>query len=121
MTGDLEMWKAIIALSLATIALSGCVTVSESDYKLGRNYLAENPGLKRELITECIAERRAESLAERNTNAAFMNVSVKAYPDAFCRRVINAYANGRLSYSDVQKAIGGYGDSSKMIRILQGR
>lgn len=117
------MRRIFIAASSALIAftVSGCVTVSESDYKLGRDYLAENPRVKRELINDCIADRKRESLGERTTLAALINVSVAAYPETICRRIINAYANGRLTYRDIQGINSSTADNSRIIRIIQGK
>jgi hypothetical protein len=109
---------AILSMALITIAVSGCTTVSESEYKLGRSYLVENPSVKRELIRDCVADQRRESAGDQKTTAALMGVSVKAYPQLFCSRVINAYANGRLTYSDIKNASA---DQSKMVNIVLGR
>jgi hypothetical protein len=114
------MRRIILAASalLALSVVSGCTTVSESDYKLGRAFLAGNPSVKRELINDCIADQRRESAGDQRTNAALMGVSVKAYPQLFCRRVINAYASGRLTYNDIRNA---NADQSKIISIVLGR
>jgi hypothetical protein len=111
----------VICAAIAVTTLSGCTTISESDYKLGRSYIAENPSIKRELINDCIADRRRESIGEQKTGAAFINVSVAKYPQTFCSRVINAYVNGKLTYSDIQNASLSSADNSKFVRILQGR
>ena len=114
------MRTGLLGLSVALTAtvLSGCTTVSESEYKLGRNYVAENPSFKRELIKDCIADQKRESLGDQKTTAALMGVSVAAYPNLFCRRVINAFVNGRITYSDVRNS---GSDQSKMVNIVLGR
>jgi hypothetical protein len=108
--------SVIAALTVSFV--SGCTSVSEGNYKLGRAYLAENPSFKRQLIRDCIADQRRESAGDQKTTAALMGVSVKAYPQLFCSRVINAYANGRLTYNDIKNASA---DQSKMINIVLGR
>jgi hypothetical protein len=107
-----------IMAALTVGLVSGCTTVSEGDYKLGRAYLSENPSFKRELIQDCIADQRRESAGDQKTTAALMGVSVKAYPQLFCSRVINAYASGRLTYGDIQNVSA---DQSKIINIVMGR
>jgi PBP1b-binding outer membrane lipoprotein LpoB len=117
------MQKMTIAASAVLIALSvsGCTTVSESEYKLGRSYLAENPSFKRELIRDCVADQRRESIGDQKTTAALMGVSVAAYPKLFCSRVINAYANGRLTYRDMTNVSNGSADQSVIVKIVLGR
>jgi hypothetical protein len=107
-----------LCMTLTAVVLAGCTSVSESEYKLGRSYLAENPSVKRELIRDCVTDQRRESAGDQKTTAALMGVSVKAYPQLFCSRVINAYANGRLTYSDIKNASA---DQSKMVNIVLGR
>ncbi|MER8395263.1 hypothetical protein NKH10_25830 [Mesorhizobium sp. M1340] len=83
--------------------------------------LEGSPVTKRVAINECIARERSTPLNERKTYAAIMNVSVARYDSAFCNRLFNALANGRLTYSDYRRLSSPGADSSKLIKILQGR
>ena len=107
--------------ALSALTLTGCTTVSENDYRLGQTALAESPSIKREIVADCVAERRSESLNEQRTYAALMNVSVANYPTTFCKRVINAVSSGRLTYADIARLDSSSADQSKIIRIIQGK
>ena len=111
----------VVVSALSALTLTGCTTVSESDYRTVRSAIADSPSLKREIIANCIADRRNESLNEQKTNAAFMNVSVANYPSAFCNRMFKALASGRITYQDVKNLDSSSADQSKIIRILQGK
>ncbi|MER8863225.1 hypothetical protein NKI19_05820 [Mesorhizobium sp. M0751] len=108
---------AMIGASL----LAGCTTLTEGEFNTMHATLEGSPVTKRTAINECIARERSTPLAERKTFAAFMNVSVAKHDSAFCNRLYNAVANGRLTYADYRRLSSPTADNSKVIKILQGR
>jgi hypothetical protein len=106
--------------AIAAATLSGCTTtVTESEYRLARSALNESPSVRREIVADCIADRRRDSAAERREISALMKVSVANYERTFCNRIVNAFANGRLSRNEINN-VSSVSDE-KFIRILQGR
>jgi hypothetical protein len=111
---------SVMAAMLAATLVSGCNTVSESDYKLGQAALAESPTAKRYVLQECIAENRKNSAAVQKEVAAFLKVPQSGVAETVCRRVVNAMANGRLTYADYRKIMTN-GDNPKLLKIIQGK
>lgn len=109
---------SIAAALLAASLLSGCNTVSESDFKLGQVVVAESPTIRNEVLRDCIAQRRAESPEFQAKMAAFLKVPRSKFAQTVCRRLVNAYAKGRISYSDITSSSA---DKDKLVRILQGK
>ncbi|MES0032697.1 hypothetical protein [Mesorhizobium sp. M0040] len=109
------------AAMIGTSLLAGCTTLTEGEFNTMHTTLEGSPVTKRVAINECIARERPTPLNERKTYAAIMNVSVAKYDSAFCNRLFNAVANGRLTYADYRRLSSPGADSSKLIKILQGR
>lgn len=108
---------AVVGASL----LAGCTTMTEGEFNTMHATLEGSPAVKRMAIRDCIAREKSTPLGEKKTYAAFMNVSVARYETAFCNRISNALANGRLTYADYVKLHSPTADNSKVIRIMQGR
>jgi hypothetical protein len=101
--------------------LAGCSTMTESDFNTMHTALEGSPAVKREVISDCVARERSTPQADKNTYAAIMNVSPARYETAFCGRLMNALANGRITYAEYVKLSSPGADSSKLIKIMQGR
>lgn len=99
--------------------LAGCST-TESDYDLGRTVIAESPTIRRQVQVECTAEMRSESSANKEVLAAHMKVPVSKFADTLCRRVLNAMANGRLTYADF-KTLRTEKTKAKVLRVIKGK
>jgi hypothetical protein len=110
---NITIAAAIFAASL----LSGCNTVSESDFKLGQIVLAESPTIRKEVLRDCIAQRRAESPAFQAQMAAFLKIPRSKFAQTVCRRLVNAYAKGRITYADITSS---GAENGKLIRVMQG-
>lgn len=109
------------AVMVGTSLLAGCTTLTEGEFNTMHATLEGSPAVKRMVIKDCIARERATRLGEKKTYAAIMDVSVAKYETAFCSRISNALANGRLTYADYVKLHSPTADNSKVIRIMQGR
>jgi hypothetical protein len=112
-------YKLVLGV-VALGALSGCTTtVSESEYRVARAALNESPSVRRELIADCIADRRRDTALEKREIAGLMRVSVANYERTFCNRVINAVARGQLTRNEINNS--GNISDEKFLRILRGR
>ncbi|MER8829881.1 hypothetical protein NKH73_27670 [Mesorhizobium sp. M0938] len=109
------------AVIVGASLLAGCTTLTEGEFNSMHATLEGSRAVKRMVIKDCIAREKATPLGEKKTYAAFMNVSVAKYETAFCSRLNNALANGRLTYADYVKLHSPAADHSKLIRIMQGR
>lgn len=114
------MRRLIVLSALGALAgMTGCTTVSKSDYKTAQIVLKESPTARRHVVSECIADINRASAVDKANLGAFMNVSVSRVPSAFCNRLLSAMANGHLSYDDLFTATRS-GNYAKLIRVLQG-
>lgn len=106
---------------VGAVMLAGCTTLSEGEYNNLQAVVEGSPGTKRAVVKECIEEQRALPLSEKKERAELFNINLASYPTTYCNRLWNAVANGRLTYADYRKLTMPGADSSKMIRIMQGR
>lgn len=108
------------AVLVGASLVAGCTSMSEGEFNTVHAYLG-SPAAKRSAINECITDERATSQADKNNLSALMNVSPAIYETAFCNRLVNALANGKITYADYRKMLSPSADNSKLIKILQGR
>lgn len=108
------------AVLVGTSLVAGCTSMSEGEFTTMHAGLG-SPAAKRYVINECVADERATSQADKNNLSALMNVSPARYETAFCNRLVNALANGKITYADYRKMLSPSADNSKLIKILQGR
>ena len=108
------------AAVVGTSLVAGCTSMSEGEFTTMHAGLG-SPAAKRYVINECVADERATSQADKNNLSALMNVSPARYETAFCNRLVNALANGKITYADYRKMLSPSADNSKLIKILQGR
>jgi hypothetical protein len=108
------------AVLVGTSLVAGCTSMSEGEFTTMHAGLG-SPAAKRYVINECVADERATSKADKNNLSALMNVSPARYETAFCNRLVNALANGKITYADYRKMLSPSADNSKLIKILQGR
>lgn len=109
------------ALLLGAVMLAGCTTVSEGEFNNAQTVLSGSPAIKAKVTRECIADQATLPLAERKTLAEVANVSLERLPATFCNRLWNAVARGRITYADYRNLSSPSADSSKVIKVLQGR
>ncbi len=117
MKTTLRFAAALVGVSL----VAGCSTMTEGEFNTMHTVLEGSPATKRQAIKDCIARERSISQADKNTYAAIMNVSAARYETAFCNRLMNALASGRITYADYVKLSSPGADSSKLIKVMQGR
>ncbi|MES0041582.1 hypothetical protein [Mesorhizobium sp. M0091] len=115
---NIAMRFAAVVVGMSSVA--GCTSMSESDFNTIPVTLS-SPTAKRSYINECVADERATSQSDKNNLSALMNVSPARYETAFCSRLVNALANGKITYADYRKMLSPSADNSKLIKILQGR
>ena len=108
------------AVLVGTSLVAGCTSMSEGEFNTMSATLS-SPAAKRSIIADCIADERATPQSEKNNLSALMNVSPARYETAFCGRLVNALANGKITYADYRKLLSPSADNSKLIKILQGR
>ena len=108
------------AVLVGTSLVAGCTSMSESEFNTIPVTLS-SPAAKRSYINECVADERATSQSDKNNLSALMNVSPARYETAFCNRLFTALANGKITYVDYRNLTAPTADSSKVIKILQGR
>lgn len=108
------------AVLVGASLLAGCTSMSESEFNTLPVTLG-SPAAKRSVINECVADERTTSQSDKNNLSALMNVSPARYETAFCNRLFNALANGKITYADYRKMLSPSADNSKLIKILQGR
>jgi hypothetical protein len=109
-------FAAVIGMAL----LSGC-SLTEGEFNNIQATVGGSPAAKRQVIKDCIARQKKKPPSEIKEVALVMNVSLSEFPETSCRRLWNATASGRITYSDYVKLSQPRADSSKIIRILQGR
>jgi hypothetical protein len=109
----------VAAAVLAASILSGCNTISESDYKAGKNIVAESPTAKRLIVKDCIEKQRRQAGAKQREIAAFLKIPESRYAETICKRMVNAIANGRLTYADVANS--NSMNEDKILRVMQGK
>lgn len=95
--------------------------MSQGEYKTAQTALSGSPALKRETVASCIKDENARSASDKAEIATVLNIDPKNYAPVFCKRLINGMASGRISYDDYAKLDSPTADSSKVIRVLQGR
>ena len=110
---------ATIILGVAVLA--GCTTMSEGEFNNVQAVVGGSPAGKRATIKECIERERAMPLSTQRETAEVFNINLANYPATYCTRLWNAVASGRITYADYRKLSTPTADSSKVIRIMQGR
>lgn len=108
---------AMLGMSL----VAGCSTMTEGEFNNLHATLQGSPAVKRSVIKECVADERNTPADKKKNYSAFMNVSPDRYEMAICNRLVNALADGRITYADYRKLSSPTADSSKVIKIMQGR
>ncbi|WP_432285503.1 hypothetical protein SLT36_01525 [Aminobacter sp. BA135] len=114
------MIRKLALLGLSAI-VAGCTTMSQGEYKNLQTALNGSPALKREVLVSCIKDENARSAKEKAEMAALFNIEPKNYASTFCKRMFNGLTSGRITYQDYVNLDSPTADSSKVIRILQGR
>lgn len=110
--------KKIAIFALSSLLLSGCM--SKNNYESAVTALDGSPALRAKQVENCIRNRSRASPIQRHNLAMLMNVSDAAADGAFCRRVVKAIANGRISYSEARGTMHGQ-ITPNLVRIAQGR
>jgi len=108
------------AVLVGTSLVAGCTSVSEGEFNNLQATLG-SPAAKRSVIANCIVNQRRTPARDKSTYAAIMNVSPARYETAFCNRLFTALANGKITYADYRNLTSPTADSSKVIKIMQGR
>lgn len=114
---ELRMKKIAIVV-VSTLLLSGCVT--RNNYESVVTALNGSPALRAKQIENCISKRKYTSPTQRHNLALLMNLPDSAADSTFCRRVVNAMANGRISFREVKGTMHGQ-LTPNLVRIAQGR
>lgn len=114
------MMKYAIALVATGLTLSSCTTTQETRYNSMATALAGSKGLRNDFVKKCAADKGSISPVSRQQMALLMNVKYSQVDLLFCRRLADAVASGRLTYSDTRKVRQGQ-MTPKVIKILQGR
>ncbi|MGX5850843.1 hypothetical protein ACWGTO_27570 [Mesorhizobium sp. PL10] len=109
---------AVVVVGMSLVA--GCTSMTEGEFETMHAGLG-SPAAKRSVINDCVADQRATPQSDKNNLSALMNVSPARYETAFCNRLLNALANGKITYADYRKMLSPSADNSKLIKILQGR
>jgi hypothetical protein len=110
---------ATIVLSVAVLA--GCTTMSEGEFNNVQAVVGGSPAGKRTAIKECMEREGHLPLSTQRETAEMFNINLANYPATYCTRLWNAVASGRITYADYRKLSMSTADSSKVIRIMQGR
>jgi hypothetical protein len=112
--------KKITALILCGIAVSSCTTTTRTNYDAGVTALAGSKKLRLMAIENCITKSKNADPAKRHRMAVLMDMDDSKVDRAYCNRIVNAAAEGRISYDEVVNAH--YGQvTPNLIRIVQGR
>ncbi|MBD0416445.1 hypothetical protein [Oryzicola mucosus] len=113
--------KHIATLALLSVALVGCASVSEGRYKTMQTALNGPAETRNAALKKCVDREKKRSLTHKQNVAMITGASVEAYPEVFCRRVMNGIASGRISYQDYLQLRNPAADNSKIVKIVQGR
>ena len=100
--------------------LAGC-SMTEGEFNNVQAVVSGSPSAKSEAIRDCIADERTEPLSKKKEIALVFNINMSNYEKVYCTRLWNAMARGRITYDDYLKLRQPNADSSKVIRIIQGR
>lgn len=118
MNSTMRRFIAVCSVAL----LAGCTsTMNEGQFNTVQAAVGGSPSIKRDIIRDCVKEERAIPASKQREFAALMNVSVANYPTSFCNRLWNAFASGRINYTDYRNLRNPNADRSKIVRIMQGR
>jgi hypothetical protein len=93
-------------------------TSSKARYGYGQNQLSD-PTLRNLVIENC--KKSAASPETLQKLAAFMSAPVSKVKDLYCRRIITAYATGKISYEDYARFNENGGASPSIVRAIRGR
>jgi hypothetical protein len=108
------------AVLLGVAMIAGC-TLTEGQFNNMQATIGGSPAAKRQAISECMVRQKARPLSEKKNDSVMFNIGLSNFPATYCIRLWNATAAGRITYADYIKLTQPTADSSKVIRIMQGR
>jgi hypothetical protein len=76
--------------------------------------------VKKQLLADCIRNGSKISLEKREVVAAMVDLDAKTLPQTFCRRILQSFLNGRMSYQDYKDFVQGRPTAS-LIRLMRGK
>jgi hypothetical protein len=115
----MRVQKSIASLTIAAAILSGCGAPTAGQYEALKESLRD-PTARQAAVADCRRDVDNDSAADRANMAAFLGVPVSRAGSAFCNRLFDGIASGRVSHADLFQAQRS-GDYSKLIAILRGR
>jgi hypothetical protein len=93
-------------------------TSSSARYAYGRDELSD-PTMRNRVVDNC--KTGAASAETLQKLATFMHVSVSQVKDTYCRRIITAYAEGRIPYDDYVRFNENHVASANIVRAIRGK
>ncbi|MDQ6437971.1 hypothetical protein RB623_28290 [Mesorhizobium sp. LHD-90] len=115
--------KTVFRFSVALLGvamIAGC-TLTEGQFNNMQATIGGSPAAKRQAISECVVRQKARPISEKKNDSVMFNIGLSNFPTTYCTRLWNATAAGRITYADYIKLTQPTADSSKVIRIMQGR
>jgi hypothetical protein len=109
----------LVLIASLSLGLAGCV-ISEQKYDTFRVTLKKNPDVREKLIAGCIRDGKTLSKADRELYAEIIDSNPATVEHAYCRRLMNSVANGRLTYQDY-KDIMHNKPTARVLRLMRGK
>lgn len=108
---------ATLAVLCAAMALGACASrATVQDYAVYREEIRTDRQARRDATTQCVQTFSQGDRNWRVTLAAMARTSVARAPAVACRRIVQAIADGRLTYQDVYGRAGG----PKLYAVVRG-
>ena len=112
--------RRIFVLFGVVAALSACSSTTKSEYDTAQTMLSGSPKVRSQVVTKCTAELSTKPARTRQGLADVANTSISSMPRVVCQRIVTAWANGKLTYADIQATERGV-PTPNTVRIIQGR
>src|SRR5262249_53092122 len=99
--------------------VAGC-TLSERQYEQYRIVFKQRPDVRAKYLSICIRNFKALSRQDAELMAEIFDTKAANYGQVTCKRFLNAYVSGRLTYQDY-KAVMQKKATPRVIRIMRGK
>jgi hypothetical protein len=106
-------------IAVLSLGLSGCV-VSEQKFAQYRTVIRARPELQAKMINPCVARMKSLNEEDRATIAAMVDLRPATVSQTFCRRMVQSFLSGRMTYQDYRDLMRGK-PTPRLIRLMRGK
>lgn len=105
-------------VAVLSLGLTGCV-VSEKTFVQSRIVIKQRPDLRAKILAKCAADGRKVNRQTQEMVAAMVDLKVQTLPETFCRRMLQNYLSGRMTYQDYKDFVQ-HRPTARVIRLMRG-